>query len=93
MSIVISNIRKRLSDLKKLRRQNLTTQNADEHYDRDVTALLRANEALMKTCCQLNIQLHEAKGKQPREFTVYWNNFDLAVERLLTNQLAQKVDA
>lgn len=83
MSVVISNIRKRWGELVRYRRQKLTIQNADEHYEIDVRDLLRINEALMKTCCQLNMKWHKAAGREPGEFQFYWKNFDQAVDRLI----------
>lgn len=86
MSIVLKQIKNRWEDLVKLRRQGLTAQNADEHYEKDVRDLMRITEALMKTCCQLNMKWHEAAGKEPLEFTQYFRNFEKAVDRLLIQE-------
>lgn len=91
MSLVLTDIRKRYSDLVELRKKGLTTQNADEHYEKDVRDLLRITEALMKTCCQLNIKCHQACGKEPLEFNEYWNTFDKAVDDLINRAPVLKV--
>ncbi|KKM92805.1 hypothetical protein LCGC14_1214800 [marine sediment metagenome] len=92
MSLTIDHIRKRHAELSNLLKQKLTAQNVDEFYEKDVGDLLRMNEALLKTCCQLNMKWHEAAGKEPLEFKTYWDNYNRAVDKLLVRHVILKVD-
>ena len=92
MSLTVSNIKRRWADLCRYRKQGLEARNASEHYEKDVGDLLKITEVLMKTCCQMNIKMHEAQGKPIREFKVYWDTFDNAVERLLTKKFLVESD-
>lgn len=91
MSLTLSNIQRRFKQMSELRRQKLTTKNADEYYETDVRDLLRINDALMKVCCQMNMKLNEALGQPVRPFKTYWDTFDNAIEKLLTRKFEHEV--
>ena len=92
MALTINFIKIRYEQFLKIRKQKLNAQNVDEFYEKDIGDLLRMNEALLKTCCQLNIKWHIAEGKEPLEFKKYWDNYNLAVDKLLTRNILLKVD-